>query len=284
MNSVVFYEDYWSLKFTAFSEYSLSGLLSALVLLYQPYHTDILTMYIFFIVLMPIMIILLQMKWLKAFWLFTIIIWVIGFFLSLPSHTTNGSLAGLLHVDLGTFNPLCWQLLFFIGIYLGYRKIHEASFAPNFGTSRLLIALLIAVFFLLMKNFGDSYIEAIPGLTQGQLGHQFIFGGFNLGLARIIDFFAISYLTAFLLMKYKTVFRYSWLIVLGQNSIKVFTTHLITLFLFSPMIPIVMKYGIYWQSIFSLLMLLPLYIVVKKDLPVQVSFSAIRKYVSKVIL
>lgn len=279
-NSIQFYRDFWFFKFEAFSDFSLSGFFSALVLLYQPNFTDVLPMYIFFIFLMPFMITLLQMKRWRIYWFCTIFLWLVGFVLSLPDFVLRGSLWGCFPIDFGIFNFLSWQFIFFIGLYYGFKKLQISVYVPKFNIYLLLTASIIVVFFFILRNVRFFGLDNVMEITIENFWSHLIFGGFNLGLGRIVNFIAMSYVVAFLLMKYKSLFRYSWLIVLGQNSIKVYTVHLISLFFFAPIVPIVAKFGILWHALFSLAMMIPLYLVSIKNLPIIISSGFSRKYLS----
>jgi len=264
---IPFYHDTWEIYVPSFVNQPLPSLISALMLLYQPYFTDILPLYIILVLVMPLMIILLQQGRIVIFWGLICSLWLVGFYLGQPDYIFEGTIFGYLPIHLGNFNILSWQLIFFTGLFFGFRKRMNTEYATKTKMPLLFLSILVAGFFFSVRNGMHLGIDYGLDFTSDKLWFHFIFNKFNLGIGRIINFLAISYITAVLLRKYKKLLRNSWLVVLGQNSIKVYAAHLISLFFFYPVIPLVENQGVFMQILFSLSMLFPMYFVVIKDLP-----------------
>jgi hypothetical protein len=264
---VPFYHESWNNYVPSFVNQPLPAFISAAILLYQPYFTDILPLYIVLVFIMPFLIILLQKSRIGIFWAVICSLWLLGFFLGQPDYIFEGTMLGYLPIHLGNFNILSWQFIFFIGLYFGFRKQMNSDYATKINMALFFISILVAGFFFSVRNGMHLGIDYGLDFTTDKLWFHFIFNKFNLGIGRIVNFLAISYIMAVLLRRYNALLRNSWLVILGQHSIKVYAAHLISLFFFYPMIPLVEQHGVFWQILFSLSMLLPLYFVVYKDLP-----------------
>lgn len=272
VNVIKSYGDFWSYYAPAFINYSLPGIISGFLIIYDPHPIDVLPLYLFLILLMPFLLMLLKKGMSKLYWIVTISLWIVGSLVGHDEYFFRGSFFGFLPIDLGYFNFLSWQLLFFIGIYFGFRKQLNSSFSPKFSKPTLIIATIVLLAFIFIRYAHHLDIEMLNSEIKNLL-----FNKSKLGIGRLINFITISYLVAYLLMRFKNIFRYSWLIILGQNSIKVFTAHVVTMILFYSAVPLIQKYGMIWNVLFSLAMLIPLYLIIYIIPPLKKTAVVIRK-------
>ena len=248
------YKEFWGSHVSEYLTSTLNGIISSVLLMYEPNPIDILPMYIFFILLMPFMILLLKSNRILMFFLVTLALYFAGQFLRQNSFHLGGII-----IDFGFFNYLSWQILFFTGIFLGYMKWERQEFIIPYNQPLLLGAFIICVLFFLWRglflfNIQSSFTNI--GLDE----YRILFNKQSLGILRIINFLSFCYLIAVFLNRHRNFLtNYKPLIFLGQHSIQAFTYHIVIYILFFPLYRLISKMNPVIEILYSLAMLLLMY-------------------------
>lgn len=219
----------------AYSEGFLIGqrpwesVVAALTLSFQPWGIGILPFYILVLPAMAAM--LLVHRWNSA------VAWMISagayFFVQLEPHQ------GLRRFGddiLWPFNPLAWQLLFFIGMSLSLTAARRTSYGPRWVLVPLSIAVLAWGLFV-MK--GCTYLERWDVASRETLMPYIYFywdwgNKVTLQPLRLIHFFALAYLTSQVLPRNLAFWSSRWarpVIVTGQHSLEAYAFGVVLSFL-----------------------------------------------------
>jgi hypothetical protein len=185
---------------------------AALTTLYQPNYMDILPVFIWCMLVLPLF------AWLEA----RIGDWALLAPIALYAATW---MFGLVPPSLGPdtaigFNPLAWQILFLFGAWLGRRSLLLGEALPNW---RLLtvgaIAVVLAGLALRLAWFGFLPWHAPVGETEAIIGKD------ALALPRVVPALALAWLLACLLPREAPWMHGAagrWLAAAGRNSLQVF--------------------------------------------------------------
>jgi len=193
-------------------------LIAAALLLYQPEVFDILPIYVFFILISPFVLQLLNRKWGWAVVLMiSFALWGLGQFIDplcilsevlFPGHRC------------GWFNILVWQVPYVLGIILGYNRprLGEIQF---FRRPVFVIAVIggaLVLFLLRQGAFG-----APPWLAASILQK-------NLAWLRIVNLVVITALFGLIFTILPLRAHIPGIMFLGQHSLQVFTYHVVLIY------------------------------------------------------
>ena len=197
-------------------------LLYTATLLHYPELMDILPMYVLFILVSPLILITFFRGYIVHVLSISISIWIVGQFLNLTGDTIN-----ILEINTraGFFNLFSWQLIWTIGIFIGYLKISNIDI--NLHNSKLLIYAVLTFSFMMflyrhqLLEFGDNFILRYSSRQ-------------DLEIFRLLNFLSILFLI-WLLMKNIPIDKgIPWLQFLGQYSIQVFSFHVLLVYFLQP--------------------------------------------------
>lgn len=185
---------------------------AALTTLYQPNYMDILPVFIWSMAVLP------AFAWLER---------RIGAWALLPSFGVYLAawLFGLTPPSLGPdtsigFNPLAWQVLFMLGVYLGRRMLlHGQTLPPSWALTIAAIAVLTVGLVLRLNWFG-----VLP-FNVGIPESDWIIGKDDLALPRIVHALALALVVARLTPREAAWMRAPlarWLAAAGRHSLHVF--------------------------------------------------------------
>ena len=167
------------------------GLWSGLLLLYEPALLDILPMYIFFMLLSPpVLAFGMRHGWVgvmaasAAVWLgaqFGLGEWIYSWtvaltHLELPYH------------EMGAFNTLAWQLLWFGGLWLGASRSDPQARPLRVHGVVVVLAVVLAVWGLLWRHFGEHGQAPFGADVQLNL----LFDKWQLGPLRLLNLLALG--------------------------------------------------------------------------------------------
>jgi len=201
-------------------------LLSGSLLLYQPRFFDILPMYIIFVLFMPLVIQLLAAGRWRAVLLISAGLWGIS---QLGVWRELESLLGkILPVNLGTFDPFAWQMLFVWGLALGYWRLSYRG--PSIFTRRGPVVVVAGVAGLLLLVRYRFLPPGAPVYYDSPLVDIT-----TLAPLRLVNFVVLAYLVGFVAVQFRTLLSCRWLAFLGQHSLQVFTFHLAVVYAFMPL-------------------------------------------------
>jgi hypothetical protein len=202
------------------------ALLMAGTLLYQPDYMGVLPMYLLFLLLTPLLLRQLQTGHVWRVLTCSAIVWFLsGLFIRLNI----------------AFNPLSYQILFVLGIVLGERRWQLDSLRPKLRAWVVPACLLLTVlFYLLRLRLADSLSSSFAEALNGPL-LQALFSFRAMGPLRILNFAVFGVTVSWVCTKFKSVDlnhpAFQWLILLGQNSLPVFTFSVIVSALAPPFLP-----------------------------------------------
>lgn len=212
----------------------VKGFLLGIVTLYQPPLLDILPMYALFVLLGPVIIRQLMAGRWRQVMAVSFLVWVIFAHLLLGG-TWRETLAQHLGLgfpyQIGEFDPLVWQFLFFSGLILGHRMFaYPGVLRPN--PVLIALALLIAIYFFALRH---AFLP-FPGFWHASWVDRH-----DLGLIRMINIAALVYLFWTLVVLSRDVVWSRGMIVvrdffavLGRHSLPVFTAHVVLIYLTIP--------------------------------------------------
>ncbi len=194
------------------------------VLLYQPTFLDVLPLYFILVLLMPFLL----EQFIKGRSLMVMLasfgVWFIAQFgvLGLITNTV----AKYLPIHLGAFDILAWQLIFVVGLYLGFLKYQQRELTYLLNNKLLAISLVVATLLFLLRQ---------DLITINFLENEAIISKERLGFLRLVNFATLVYLIGLLKSKFNKLFEWQWLSGLGQHSLQVFAFHVGLIFLLAPM-------------------------------------------------
>jgi hypothetical protein len=195
----------------------------AALLIYRPPLLDILPMYIIFLMLTSIAIPLaMRMGWKPILWT-SFSFWAlaqIGFRSAEHTFMMRYIPTRIPLNEMGSFDLWAWQFLWFVGVWLGVRWAQGNLAIEAWARRAVVPAVVIAVFCFIMRR------ELAHGL---ELGAEFLFDKWHLGLIRMLDFTAVAALLILSQRITKTA-AIRPLVLLGQSSLQVFCVHLLFCF------------------------------------------------------
>ena len=196
----------------------------AALLIYRPPLLDILPMYIIFLVLTSIVIPLARrIGWKPILWT-SFSFWVLaqfGFRSAEHTFMMRYIPTRIPLNQMGSFDLWAWQLLWFVGVWLGVRWAGESLPIETWARRVAVPGVLVAVFCFILRR------KIAHGLALG--ASEFLFDKWHLGPVRILDFAAVSALLILSQPITKTA-AIRPLVLLGQSSLQVFCVHLLFCF------------------------------------------------------
>jgi len=202
----------------------LAGLLNALFL-YQVYHLDILPLYVVFVLLIPSALKTALRYGPRLILFISGSLWALNLF-GLTDRI-YAELNPVIPVRPGEFQVLSWQFLFFLGFYFGYRRTQGTLNISFRRKGHLFFSLAILIVMFCLKWAGLEGHLADPAAS-------ILVGRSRLGLLRVVDFLALSYLLGTVLTRFRRLGDNATVQLLGRHSLYVFTFQTLFVFLFIP--------------------------------------------------
>ena len=269
------YRSFWGEHVPEYVSFPVIGFISSLFLLYDPSPLDILPLYFFFIMLMPFMILLLKRNKKVAFFMITLFLYFIGQFINLEPFSLILFTHKVATVNLGFFNFLSWQLIFFVGIFFGYVKWEKQRFIIPYTKPLIISSIIVCGLFFLWRLLFLLQVNVLFTDMSWPV-YRGLFGKQNLGILRILNFLSFSYLMASILNYKKDFLTYKPLVFLGQHSIQAFTYHIAIYILFFPLYNIVATMNPMVNILYSISMLVLMYLAVVANNRLKESWARIR--------
>lgn len=241
--------DDWHSHAQFIAEAPALGLILGTLLIYQPPLLDILPMYALFVLVAPGIIrqLVAGRVWLVlavillVWWLFSQVIagghW----------RTALAESMGLgFPFQVGEFDPLVWQILFFAGAALGVRMFQQRL--PR--RPQIVLALIAMVAVVLFFGLRHELIHAPTFWNPAWVDRHQLAG------LRLVNIAALAYTFWTLLYLARKVDWPAWaralpkpFACLGRHSLAVFSTHVVLIYL---TIPIQMTYPLFWRYVIGL--------------------------------
>jgi hypothetical protein len=189
----------------------VKGIAAMLVMTHQLGNVNILPMYIVMLLMTPALLLLARRSdWLMLAASAGLYAVTRLFELNMPTWPLEGG---------WYFNPLAWQLLFAIGIFVGRRVM-----TGGIGYDRRLFVLCLAIVVTAAIGVTDGF-HLVPGLWD-QLYEVLDHDKSNLGLVRLVHFLALAYVVSHsgLTRLYRATPIFAPLALIGRYSLQVFAT------------------------------------------------------------
>jgi hypothetical protein len=187
------------------------GISAILAMSHQLGNVNILPMYVALLLLTPVLLLLARRSdWLMLTGSATLYAVTRVFDLNVPTWPLEG---------VWYFNPLAWQLLFALGIFVG-RRVKTGGL----GYDRRLYALCLAIVASAAFAVSDGF-HLMPGLW-GQLVDVLDHGKTELGIARLVHFLALAYVISHsgITNLFRATPVFAPLTLIGRHSLPVFAT------------------------------------------------------------
>lgn len=180
------------------------------LLLFQPSNMDILPMYIIFILIGPFVLKgLFRGKW-KLIFVCSVFLWLISQF---PIFQYNGYDDRSRLINFGYFNILCWQFLFFTGVFFGYAK-ETGRFRLPVNKKIVIPLIAFSCTFLIIRHMPES--------SKLNSIFSFFSDRSTLGIIRIVNFYMLAYIIYTLSLSLGRIMYSGWLSMIGSHSLQVF--------------------------------------------------------------
>jgi hypothetical protein len=189
----------------------LRGISAILALAHQFGNVNILPLYIVLLLITPALLVLARRNdWLMLLTSGLIYLAARVFELNLPSWPLDGG---------WYFNPLAWQFIFAIGLFVG-RRLRNGGIPFDRRLFALCLAVLAASFAVLTDGFW-----LVPGLLT-DMREVLDLTKTHLGLARLVHFLALAYVIGHsgLTQRLRRTWVFSPLALMGRHSLPVFAT------------------------------------------------------------
>jgi hypothetical protein len=189
----------------------LRGISAILALAHQFGNVNILPLYIVLLLITPALLVLARRNdWLMLLASGLIYLAARVFELNIPSWPLDGG---------WYFNPLAWQFIFAIGLFVG-RRLRCGGIPFDHRLFTLCLAVLVGTFAVLTDGFG-----LVPGLLT-DMREVLDLTKTHLGLARLVHFLALAYVIGHsgLTQLLRRTWVFSPLALMGRHSLPVFAT------------------------------------------------------------
>ncbi|GAB3298664.1 OpgC domain-containing protein [Hymenobacter tenuis] len=223
LNAIGPLRDYWNSTYPLITEKPFLSLLLGVILLSEPIYLDILPMYAIFMLFVPVIIRGFTNGKIWLIILVSAVIYLLGTLTSLPLLPPPHFLPD--YIDVGFFDLLCWQLIFVLGILVGFLHYHGKT--QGLLNSRVLVWTSVI---LCLTCFVFRHLET----TFPQFNFGILISKNHLGLFRILNFLALFNIVAFVANKKVNWFKNEMVEGLGRNSLNVFLLNILILILLKP--------------------------------------------------
>jgi len=191
-------------------------------LLEHPGYHDILIMYLVAMAFLPVVMSLLKKDRWQLVLLTSVTLWFIAPFFELTLFADlYHTLFPALTIQVSTFDPLAWQLYFYIGVLLSYAKFNRKisfEFNPMIKWSLFTSALLL----MLGKHAQISWLQPLIQNTG------------NAPVLMIINLLLLCYVFSFWMRKWPYFFTLKYPVFIGQHALPVFSFHTIVVYFLLP--------------------------------------------------
>lgn len=221
---VPYYFEHWNRRLPNLATHTADMLALSVVLLYQPRYFDILPMYVVFSLILPLAISAIVKK--RTAWVLagSLLVYV-SVHLSAP--TLRPHLFEQSGTQLGYFNYLTWQLLFFVGVLFGARASTGESlrFLHGKWLAGGSIVIVLALFAIRHKyiTVPTTDFDVVKATSRD-----------TLAWLRLLNFLASAHLIYLLASARPKFFIWPFFALLGRYALIVFSVHILLVYLMTP--------------------------------------------------
>jgi len=217
----------WRINMPNLLSDSVNAYFLSLLMINRPTYFDILPLYFVMLLCLPFIVGQLQRGRLWLVMLISIGLWLLSSVIEAQMFTRPlTKITPSLTVNLGYFDLLAWQLLFTVGIVLGYlQRVKNINWFPN---NSLVVLVVIALLGLFSVHQGFFEIEGL---------HLYLYADKpDLGWLRLLNIALFIYLLAFIIKKSANSFNLLGLQFIGKHSLQVFAWHTVLVYLSGPIL------------------------------------------------
>ncbi|PKF60795.1 hypothetical protein CW745_13045 [Psychromonas sp. psych-6C06] len=218
-------EPLWRINMPNLLNDSVNAYFLSLLLINRPTYFDILPLYFVMMLCLPFVIAQLHQGRLWLVGLISISLWLLSSFVEQQMLTRPlTALTPSLTVNLGYFDIFAWQLLFTVGVIIGYfQRVQPINWFANKKLAWWAGLLLLVLFSL------HQGIISTAGFHLYQYADKP-----NLGWLRVVNLGVFIYLLAFIIKKFPNSFNIISLQFIGKHSLQVFAWHSVLVYLAGP--------------------------------------------------
>jgi hypothetical protein len=221
---VPYYFEHWQRRLPNFSTHTADMLARSVVLLYQPRFFDILPMYFVFYLALPLAIFAVVRK--NTVWVLagSLLVYMT---VHLSDLTLGPHLFEQSRLQLGYFNYLTWQLLFFVGVIVGARASTGESLQFLHGKWLASCSIVIVlVLFAIRHNYitvPNTDFDVVKATSRDKLAWL-----------RLLNFLAFAHLIYLLASARSKFFNWPFFALLGRYALIVFSVQLLLVYMVTP--------------------------------------------------
>lgn len=222
---------YWTSYANEMHSEPWRALFSGLLLVYQPPMLDVLPLYVGLMLLAPFALRLMLQY--QGTGVSMVLAGSVGLWWAAQFHWGDvllRLLPDVILVRMATFHWLAWQLIFVLGMVLGYLRFSGNAPRVHWGLWGLCVSAVVYLWLLRHGQVRNEWLALHPHIAREYLGWL-----------RLLNFLALVYVVTGLLALHQRyqVFRPfalagHWLAFLGQHSLQVFAYHLVVLYAYIP--------------------------------------------------
>ncbi|MCE2569868.1 OpgC domain-containing protein [Motilimonas eburnea] len=201
--------------------------LSAL-LLNRPAYFDILPMYTLFMLLLPLMLLMLRKGFGPVLLLLSLLLWLAsGWINQADLAPLFNAISPDLAIRVGYFDPFAWQLIFVVGVCIGFYRRQGRINWYRYPSLVWLALVLCASMFLVHHG---ALLDL--GIHQGVL--YALADKPELGWLRLVNLLLLAYLFGYIIKRWPHALNMAGLSLLGRHSLQVFAWHTVVIFIATP--------------------------------------------------
>ncbi|HYK75387.1 MAG TPA: OpgC domain-containing protein [Daejeonella sp.] len=242
---------FWKADMPLMAANPLLAFFQGISLLYQPAPNDILPIYCILLLLLPVVLKQFVKNKLTLVLAISLALYLLGQFQLVETTISGLNKTMSTSIDLGYFNILSWQLLFFLGLLLGTWEVKNYPWWTAFKKNRVIffVSLSVIIPCLVLRH---TLYKNIPYA-------DILINRSHLAPLRLLNFLSISFVVNYLISRYRPSVS-AFLVYLGQNSLQVFSFHVIVVLCMAPFVPLIVKTGYLTELVITALAILSLWI------------------------
>jgi hypothetical protein len=217
--TVPVYRAAWSAWLSPCDTQPLHAALAVVLLVYQPPYLDLLPMYALFLCLSPLVLLGLHRRHTPTVVVASVALWGLGQGMPPLDSIMRGVLPAY---RVGDFNVCSWQVLYVVGLWLGFTRRQGVSL--RLWQRRVPWSLLLLTAgALLLSRHALLFPELADGIDRP-----------TLGWVRLLNVLLLTSLVSALFPHLPQPRQTPWVAFLGQHSLPVFTCHIVLLYALAP--------------------------------------------------
>jgi len=216
------YQSYWQDWLGVFSMGTSDYISYGLLFLHQPRYMGVLPIYFLFLLVSPLLLIAISKGKIGQVLVISFILWISGQYFN-PLKALSNEFCS--NCNPGFFNLFGWQIIWVIGLALGYIKYsgQHLRIASNKYLFVIVFSLSL-ILFLSRHEFLDLGFDTALAANRN-----------DLGWLRLLNFILIVFLISYFIRNISINRGIPWVMSLGQYSLQVYSFHVLLIYLLLPL-------------------------------------------------